>query len=351
MGGTFMKIKSTRRQFVAASAAAAGTLAMPAVLRAQPVSLTISHYVPPTHGIEVDLLRPWAEDLVERTGGAVDFEIHSVASAFGRADRQADQVRAGIVDIAFGLSGIPRGRFPHTSIIELPFLVEDTRQGSPTLWELHKANRLGGEYDDFHLLGLMTHHGALIHTVDRPVHELADLRGLRVRSPGPAVNAMLEHLGASPVGMPPAQIYESLERGAMDGVATTWDLVGAIRLNEVLRHHTDARVYVAAFYIAMNREKYESLPAEVRQAVDETTGDNWLASFGPLWDKWDAAGKEDAESRGNNIITIDEATRQEWRAQLQPMIEAYLDDQRAEGVEDPHALYEEMQALIAQHGD
>jgi TRAP-type C4-dicarboxylate transport system substrate-binding protein len=345
-----MKITPTRRAFVAGSAAAASTLAMPAVLRAQAISLSISHYVPPTHGIEVDFLRPWAEDLVERTGGAVEYEIHSVASAYGRADRQADQVRTGIVDIAFGLSGIPRGRFPHTSIIELPFMVEDTREGSPTLWELHKAGRLGGEYDDFHLLGLMTHHGALFHTVDRPVEKLADLRGLRMRSPGPAVNAMLEHLGASAIGMPPAQIYESLERGALDGVATTWDLVGAIRLNEVLRHHTDARVYAAAFYIAMNREKYDQLPAEVRQAIDETTGENWIPSFGPMWDKWDAAGREDAESRGNNIITIDDATRQQWRAELQPMIEAYLDGLRAEGVEDPHALHAEMVALIEQHG-
>jgi TRAP-type transport system periplasmic protein len=345
-----MSINSTRRTFLAGSAAAAGMLATPAILRAQPIHLDISHYVPPTHGIQVDLLAPWAEDLKERTGGAVEYEIHSVASALGRADRQADQVRAGVVDIAFGLSGIPRGRFPHTSIIELPFMVEDTRAGSPTLWELHKGGRLGDEYDDFHLLGLMTHHGALIHTVDRPVETLADLRGLRIRSPGPAVNAMLEHLGASAIGMPPAQIYESLERGALDGVATTWDLVGAIRLNEVLRHHTDARVYVAAFNIAMNREKYDSLPAEVRQAIDETTADNWLPQFGPLWDKWDASGKADAEERGNNIITIDEATRGEWRADLEPMIDEYLDSLRAEGVEDPHGLYEEMVALIAEHG-
>lgn len=345
-----MKIKATRRAFVAGSAAAAGTLAMPAVLRAQPVSLSISHYVPPTHGIEVDFLRPWAEDLVERTGGEVEFEIHSVASAYGRADRQADQVRAGIVDVAFGLSGIPRGRFPHTSIIELPFMVEDTRAGSRALWQLYKEGKLGGEYDAFHMLGLMTHHGALFHTVDRPVRELSDLQGLRVRSPGPAVNAMLEYLGASPVGMPPAQIYESLERGALDGVATTWDLVGAIRLSEVLKHHTDARVYAAAFYIAMNPEKYNSLPENVRQAIDETTGDNWIPIFGPLWDKWDAAGREDAEARGNNIIVIDDATRQEWREQLQPMIESYLDGLRDEGVEDPHGLYAEMVALIEQHG-
>jgi TRAP-type transport system periplasmic protein len=104
-----MSIKANRRSFLAASTAAAGTLAMPAILRAQSKTLTISHFVPPTHWVETELLRPWAVGVKERTGGAIDFEIHSVASAFGRADRQADQVRAGVVDVAFGLAGIPPG--------------------------------------------------------------------------------------------------------------------------------------------------------------------------------------------------------------------------------------------------
>jgi TRAP-type transport system periplasmic protein len=144
-----MGYSSTRRTFLAGSAATAGTLAMPAILRAQTTTLKISHYLPPTHGIEVDFLWPWAENLRERTNGAVDFEIYPVNSAFGRAERQADQARAGIVDIAFGLAGIPRGRFPHTSVIELPFVVEKAGPGSRTLWQLYKDGRLGGEYDDY----------------------------------------------------------------------------------------------------------------------------------------------------------------------------------------------------------
>jgi TRAP-type transport system periplasmic protein len=342
-----MTVKSTRRTFLAGSAATAGMLAMPAIARAQATTLRISHYVPPTHGIQVDFLQPWAEELKERTG--IDYEIHAVDSAYGRAERQADQVRAGIVDIAFGLAGIPRGRFPHTSVIELPFMVEDARAGSRTLWQLNQEGGLGGEYDEFKLLLLMTHHGALFHTVDRPVAQLEDLRGLRMRSPNPPVTAMLESLGASSVGMPPAQIYESLQRGALDGLCTTWDLVGAIRANEVLRHHTDGRIYVAAFYTAMNQERFDSLPEDVQQAIEETTGEALLAKVGEWWDKWDAAGREDAVRRGNNVIEVDDATREAWREQLEPMIQSYLDGLRDEGVEDPHALYERTRELVEQH--
>lgn len=344
-----MKLKATRRTVLAGSTAVLGMIAMPAVLRAQQIKLDISHYVGPTHGIEVDMLRPWAENLREQTDGAVDFEIHNVSSALGKAERQADQARAGVTDIAFGLAGIPRGRFPHTSVIELPFVVEDARAGSATLWELHKTGKLGSEYDGFKVLGLMTHHGALFHSVNKPVRELADLKGMRVRSPGPAVNAMLESLGASPIGMPPAQIYESLQKGALDGVATTWDLVGAIKLNEVLKHHTDGKVYVAAFYIVMNPDSYSSLPQKAQQVIDETTGDAWLPQFGPWWDKWDAAGKADAVARGHEIIEVDEATRNRWREELKPMTDQYLDSLKAEGVENPRELYETTLALVEKH--
>ncbi|WP_207485716.1 TRAP transporter substrate-binding protein [Arenibaculum pallidiluteum] len=339
---------ATRRAFLAGSAALAGAVSMPAIVRAQRRVLKISHYLAPTHGIETDFLRPWAEEVKARTGGAVNFEIFPVSSAFGKAERQADQARAGIVDIAFGLSGIPRGRFPHTSLIELPFVVERAEAGSAALWQLYRSGDLGNEYDDFKVLMLMTHHGGLFHTVNRPVRTLEDLRGMRIRSPGPAVNAMLEFLGASPVGMPPAQIYESLERGALDGLATTWDLVAAVRANEVLKHHTDARLYAAAFYTVMNRRSYDALPQEVRQVIDETTGDALQPKIGPWWDKWDAIGKQDAVKRGHAVVEVGQETREQWRQQLQPMIAQYLQSVKAEGVKDPEALYQKMLQLAQQ---
>lgn len=337
-----------RRAALAATFAfAVGGLAAPA--GAAETTLKISHYLPPRHGFHTDFLVPWAKALEEKTGGTVAVEIYDGTSAFGKIDRQADQVRAGVIDIALGLNGIPRDRYPAASVIELPFLVENADSGSRALWQLYKEGALGDEYDDFKVLALYTHHGGLFHTVETPVRALDDLKGLRMRTPSPAVSAMLEYLGASPVGMPPATIYESLQKGVIDGVVTTWDLVGAIRANEILKYHTDARAYVAAFHVLMNKGKYESLPEDVRAAIDALSGDALVAKFGEWWDKWDARGLEDAEQRGNEIIAVDEATRQQWAETLQPMIQQYLEGLKAQGVEDPQALYERAQELVAKY--
>lgn len=342
-----MASKITRRGMLAGTTAALAFASTARPLRAQdPITLKISHYLPPRHGFQTDFLVPWGEDLTAKTDGRVKVEIHDATSGFGNIMRQADQVRAGVIDIALGLNGIPRGRFPASSIIELPFMVEKAGPGSKTLYTLYKEGMLGGEYDDFHVLALFTHHGGLIHTADKPVRALTDLEGLRLRTPGPAVSAMLESVGASPVGMPPAQIYENLQKGVINGVVTTWDLVGAIKLNELLSYHTDARAYVAGFHVLMNKARYEGLPADVRAAVDELSGDNLVAKFGPWWDKWEARGRKDAIDRGNEIIDIGDAERADWKKQLAPMIETYLAGLKDEGVENPVAVHDRARELV-----
>lgn len=342
-----MTTSITRRKFLGGVGAASAALAMPGiVLGKSKYTLKISHYMPATHGFQTDFIEPWAKALREKSGGAIDYKIYDTTTAFGRADRQADQVRAGVVDIAFGMTGIPRGRFPHSSVMELPFVVTTADTGSRTLWQLHQDGRLGQEYDDYKVLLLMTHEGAFIHTVDRPVYTLDDLKGLRLRSPGPAVNAMLEYEGASPITLAPAQIYQALSKGAIDGLTTTWDLVATVHANEVLNYHTDCRLYAAAFYFLMNPQSYKGLPAELQALIDETTGEALLDKVGPWWRKWEHAGKQDAIKRDQEIIVIDDAERNQWRKELEPMIDNYLTSLESSSFQDPHALYKEALNLI-----
>ena len=98
----------------------------------------------------------------------------------------------------------------------------------------------------------------------------------------------------------------------------------------------------------MNQKKYDSLPDDVRAAIDEISGDVLVGKFGDWWNKWEAVGKADAEKHGNEIITIDDATRAKWQEASQPMIKEYLAGLKEKGVSDPDAIYQRAQALIAE---
>lgn len=316
---------------------------------AEPITLKISHFLPPTHGIHRDFIEPWAKALEEQTHGAVKVEIYPGNTAFGNVAKQMDQARAGVVDIAHGLAGIPRGRIPRTAIMDLPFLTSNADSASKTLWQLYEEGLVADDYRGVKVLALHCHNPGLFHTRDKPVQQPEDLKGLRLRTPSPAISAMIAYLGGTPVGLPPAQVYENLQKGVIDGTVFTWDAVGAFRLNEVLNYHTDARAYTTCFYFVMNPKKYENLPAEVKKAIDDLSGKTLVSRFGAWWNQWDAAGRADAEQRGHQIIALNEAQRAQWRESLTPMIEGYLDElEQKEGVSNAREIYQRAKALIQQ---
>jgi TRAP-type C4-dicarboxylate transport system substrate-binding protein len=142
--------------------------------------------------------------------------------------------------------------------------------------------------------------------------------------------------------MPPGQVYENIEKGVIDGAVFPWDAIKGFRLEGVLKYHFDARVYTSCFHIVMNEAKYAGLPADVRKAIDDTTGATMVDRFGELWNKWDQAGLDVVKPRGNVIVPVSNEQREKWRAQLKPLIDSQLAELQKEGVANARAVYDEM---------
>jgi len=328
--------------------ATAGALsAFPLIARGQAkVQLKLSHYLPPSHGLHADFMEPWAREVEAKTQGAVAIQVSPGTSALGQAQNQLDQVRNGIVDIAFGICGLPRGRMTSSTIIEMPMLVRKAEAGSRALWNLY-PKMFAGDYKGLKPLVLMTHNGGLLHTRDKQVRTTEDLRGLRIRTPSPTISMMLEFLGASPVGMPPGQVYENMQRGVLDGAAFPWDPVRAFKLGEVSKFHCDLGLYTAAFWFAMNERKYGSLPDDIRKVIDQTSGEALLARIQGWWDKWDEAGKASAVERGNTIVTLGRDERTQWERALVGLQNKAMIDFEKQGVAQAREIYIAMQREVA----
>lgn len=329
-----------------ALAAVAG-VALAGSAHAAEINLKLSHFLPPVHGIHTDFIEPWAKQLESCTNGKVAIEIYPGGTQLGNVAKQQEQVLAGVVDIAHGLTGLPRGRFPRTSVIDLPFLTESADAATRTLWKLY-PDYLAPEYEGLKVLALHAHNGGLIHTSEKPVETMEDLEGLRIRTPSPAISMMLEALGAVPQGLPPGQVYEALQKGVIDGTVFPWDPVKSFRLAEVLKYHLDARVYTVSFFFVMNQRRYESLPEDVQACVDDLSGDALIAQFGDWWDQWDAPGLAAAEERGNVITVLSDEERARWREALEPMTQAYLDQLEGEGVDNAREIYAKAKEYAAE---
>jgi TRAP-type C4-dicarboxylate transport system substrate-binding protein len=292
---------------------------------AQTVTLKLSQFLGPKSFFQADFAEPWARELEARTNGKVKVEIFDGTTPLGNVTQQATQVKAGTVDIALGLRGAEGNRFPGSSVIELPFVVPDALRGSRALWDLYKDGTLADEYKDYKVLALFVHNPGLIHTRDKKVLALGDLKGLRLRSPSKTVSAALEHVGALPAVLQVNDVMAAVKENKIDGIVTNWGnpLQG---FNDSMKFHTDTQFYTSVFFVVMNKEKYASLPPDIRAAIDDISGDVLVTRFGNLWNEWDKPVREGAAGPGHEVVIPDAATMAQWREGLRPVTDRYLDD-------------------------
>lgn len=300
-----MSIKSLLRATAVASLVVSSA-------HAEDITLTMSHYLPPVLGLHVDFLEPFARQIEEVTDGKVKVEIQTAGSALGTITKQWDQVADGIADISFGLHGIPRGRFSCTQVIELPFLTDSVEEANDVLWGVY-PDFLAEEHAGVKVLALMAHDpGVLATSGGKRVENPEDLSGLRIRVPSPYVAAMIKDLGGIPVGMPPGQVYENMQTGALDGVVLPWAGLKEFRITEVTTNAIEIGAYTTPFYFIMNQDKFDSLPADLQKAIESISGDKLVAKFPDWWTAWGAAGPAQITDAGGEVISPDGALRQSW---------------------------------------
>jgi TRAP-type C4-dicarboxylate transport system substrate-binding protein len=312
---------------------------------AQPITLKFSHFLGPTSFFQLDVVERWAKELEAKTNGKVKVEIHDGTSPLGKVTEQASQAQAGSVDIALGLRGAEGDRFPGSSIIELPFLVPSAALGSNALRTLYKDGALD-EYKDYKVLALFVHNPGLIHTTSKRVVTPSDLKGLRLRAPNKTVAAALEHVGAVPVVLQVDDVMPAVKEGKIEGIVTNWGnpLQG---FNDFMKFHVETQFYTSAFFIVMNKGRYDSLPADVRAAIDAISGDAWVAKFGACWDKWDKPVRDGANAPGHEVVVPDMARMARWREALKPVTDQYLDE-LAKKFPGARAAYDKLAASLRQ---
>jgi TRAP-type C4-dicarboxylate transport system substrate-binding protein len=310
---------------------------------AQQIVLKLSHFLGPDSFFQRDFAEPWAKELEELSGGRLKVEIANAASPYGEVTKQAEQVLNGTIDIALGLRGAEGDRFLRSSIIELPFVVQNALDGSRALWELYKSGELDDEYKDFKVLALFVHNPGLIHTTFKRIVVPEDLKGQRLRVPNKTVAAALQSLGATPAILQVNDVMPAIKDFSLDGVVTNWGNP-LPDFNHYLKHHTDIAFYTSAFFVVMNQQRYASLPPDIRAAIDKVSYARLVTRFGLLWNKWDRPVREAAVGPDQEVIVPDDELMAQWRNALQPFADKYVDGLVAGGFTGARAVYQKLLA-------
>lgn len=302
--------------------AASGTLALALTAGAQAETLRYAHFMSATSWQNEVIFQDWADAVEKAAGEDLEVEVYP-AQTLGKAPAGYDNAMMGIADIAWTVQGYTAGRFPLSQIMELPGLFDTGAVGSCAFQKLYDSGALDAEYDETHVLFVHTHDPGHLHTADKPVSTLADMKGLKLRRPTQVVGTLLENLGAEPVGLPAPNTYEALQRGAIDGYMLPWESVESFRLAELSNYHTEFGFYALAFVATMNKAKYEGLSAEAKAAIDANSGMDWAVTAGRGYDE--AGAKVLAELRETStVIELSEEERAAWGEAAQAASDAYI---------------------------
>lgn len=300
----------------------------------KPIELTYSIFFPAPHKNTV-LATQWAEEINKRTNGRVKITMFP-GGTLTPADKCYDGVVKGLSDIGMSVVSYTRGRFPLTEVIDLP-LGYKSGLAATKLVNAYYRKFKPKEFNDTQVMYFHAHGPGILHT-KKPVTKLEDLKGMKIRSTG-TVAKIVAALGATPVAMPMPETYDALQKGIAEGVMCPVEALQGWKLGEVVKSTTlnYGSAYTIAFFVVMNKEKWNSLPPDIQKVIQEVN-EEWIEKTGKSWDEIDTAGMEFVKKLGNKVVPLSKEEDERWVKAVQSVFDDYVKSMKEKGLPGEEAL-------------
>ena len=315
-----------------------GAVVSPAI--AQTTTLTMSSWVSPQHHLTAVVLQGWANEVEKATGGRVKLTMLPKHPSAPPGTFYA--VRDGLVDVSYVTASYTPARHILPLMAELPGAGDTARVNSVAYSRIYwKHFHAVGEYKGVKLLGVFTHGPGQMFT-KRPVHGIADVQGLKIRTGGGIAEAVAKALGAAAFVKPAPESYELLKGGVADGVFFPLESIISFKLETVLEQATlfPGGMYSSAFGFFMNEEKWNKLAKEDQAAIEKVSGEHLARLAGRSWDEADAKGLEALKKSGVKIVNADPAFAAEVAKRSAPIVDDWIKKASAKGVDAAKILAE-----------
>jgi TRAP-type transport system periplasmic protein len=330
-----------RRAFLASSLASVAAPAVARLARGEVphVTLKLHHAESSVSCVHTDFLAPWAQKIEAQSNGRIRIDIFPSMALGGRPAELFDQTCDRLADIVWAMPSKTPGRFPRIETFELPFVPARRALVSSKALEDFAAAFLQDEFSEVRPLCFSCSDRGILHA-SRPIETRAEVRGLRLDVSTRFAGAAIEILGGHAVPMPSAQLPFAIARRVVDGCIMPWDRVPALKLDELLKAHTDFADYSLSStttVLAMNKTSYEELPADLKKIIDDNSGQLAAGMAGTMWDL-KAKTVADTVSQSGNVVTLEPKAVAHWREAAEPVVGAWRKQMTARKIDGEKLL-------------
>ncbi|MFD2739971.1 TRAP transporter substrate-binding protein DctP [Sulfitobacter aestuarii] len=261
----------------------------------------------------------FAELVSEKTDGSVKVDIFPSSTLHGWSEG-VDALQGGVSDISWINAD---NRLPCYVVTSL-YPANVNLEQQPTL-DAAYADLIRAEAADVGLVPLLNSNYSYDQEwwFDSDIEDLGKLDGKLVRSIGPLVSMMIETWGGQPVFIAPKEVYQSAERGVVDGINMGVATYSSWKLWSVMPQMINANLFYGNIIYMMNKSKFDGLTQEEQTALNEAAAETeaWLQ---PLYEQWvdeqvataiEAGGTEVNLSSEKTAELIDSVSEQ-WTAKV-----------------------------------
>jgi TRAP-type C4-dicarboxylate transport system substrate-binding protein len=252
----------TRRRTL--SCLAAGSVAAPAVLRAQaPVTWTAYTYVPAATLPPARAFQEVVERVAKETGNGLQIKYHLGGSLSIKVTDITTAVGDSVVQL--GDDGFQQGNVPITGILRLPMLVTSAAEFERALAVMKPY--VERAYDKKGAVVLATYYFPVqIAFSNKKLTSLDDFKGQKIRATSPEQIEFLKRFGANGLTVGAPEVPSALERGVVDGVLTAYAGGGKL-WKDLLKYSFEIGLNFFEANIIANKEAYAKLPAAWRDSL------------------------------------------------------------------------------------
>lgn len=322
----------TRRDFLKGAMIGGAVLGMglgdPGLLFAQSTNLRFSTWHPPVSRETKTVWAPMMEEVKKKSGGKLGYTMYAGA-ALGKGPEHFDIVAKGLSDLGYFTATWTPGRFPLTDVLSLAVWV-DGKDVAADIGNAVYGRALKDEFKNVKVLELNGCIQSFIWT-KKPISKMADLKGVKLRSPGGHQTNYIKSLGAEPVFMPLGDVYMAMETGTVDGIVTCPPLILAYKLYEVAKSATILTFGCVSEGTVMNMNVWNKLPADQKKTIEEVCTNPFKTTGGLNRADYKVIMNE-LQKNGVKMIDLPKAEAEQWYNRFRDVTRKWANDLEAKGL-------------------
>jgi len=320
----------------------------PASAQQRTVTLRVADPYPAGHHIITYGVTPWFEDITKRTGGSIKIEYYP-SQQLGKAKDLLSLANTGVADIIGIGPSYVGDKMPLSEVATLPANFRTPCEGTAAYRVIATNGVAAADFtsNKMRLLWGVVMAPYQIFSARQPINSAADVKGLKLRSNGGAMDIMATTLGAVPVRMAAQDTYQALSQRTLDGLIFPTTSIPSYDLTSLIKHATlGANLGNFVGVYAISERGWAKLDAAQQKALMEAS-DHMFSTYCKDLLTYENQVIDKLKAAGVNFNELSEETLKEFAAASRVASDSWAEALARRGHPGPQTLKEFRDALEA----